>query len=228
MFPSSELTSTSKFAEAGRVVSRNRLGRRLVLVLATFAAVVSHLFGPEQATSQVVSPGVVVTESECKVKYVYLYSFGLLTKWPESTFKQTGGNFVIGVLGDKPFGHILDAIAKRKTIGDRRIVIRRFKTIEEYTSCHILYVTESVDEKECLAASEKLNEKPVLIVGETEGFEFSGGVIAFRIENENVKFSLNVDAVKRRHLMVSARLSRLASVVRDKDRRGPVSTAENR
>lgn len=167
-------------------------------------------------------------ESECKVKYVNLYSFGLLTKWPEATFKRTGNKFVIGVLGDKPFGNLLDEIAKRRKIDNRSIVIRRFKSIDQYRPCHILYVTESVDEKDAEDAVKKLKGDSVLIVGETQGFEFSGGAISFRIEDENVKFSLNVDAVKRRHLMVSARLSRLASLVRDKDRRQPVSTAENR
>lgn len=183
---------------------------------------------PRRALAQANNAQVVVAESECKVKYVYLYSFGLLTKWPEATFEHTDNNFVIGVLGDKPFGHILDAIAKRKKIENRRIVIRRFKTMDDYQPCHILYVTESISQKDAKAAATKLRNDPVLIVGEIADFEFDGGVIAFRIKNGNVKFSLNVDAVKRRQLMVSARLSRLAQTVRDKNRPRPVVAVGDR
>lgn len=214
--------------DAGRVLTRLASGRRLVLGLAMVAIGSSSLLMPGMALAQANNAQVVVAESECKVKYVYLYSFGLLTKWPEATFKSTNNNFVIGVLGDKPFGHILDAIAKRKKIENRRIVIRRFKTMDDYQPCHILYVTESISQKDAKSAAIELNNEPVLIVGEIADFEFDGGVIAFRINNGNVKFSLNVDAVKRRQLMVSARLSRLAQTVSDTDRLRPVVAVGDR
>ncbi|MFT5092122.1 MAG: hypothetical protein ACI8P0_003114 [Planctomycetaceae bacterium] len=228
MFPLRPPTSTSIPSVSGRAKTRLVADGRPVLVLAMAAVVVFQLMAPERVAAQDAGANVVVPESECKVKYVYLYSFGLLTKWPDETFERTDNAFVIGVLGDKPYGGILDAIAKRKKIDKRRIVVRRFKTIEEYRPCHILYVTESIAEEDARAVKLKLKDDAVLIVGETPGFEYFGGVISFRIEDENVKFSLNVDAVKRRHLMVSARLSRLASLVRDTDRRQPVSTVENR
>jgi hypothetical protein len=161
---------------------------------------------------------VVDPESECRVKYVYLYSFGLFTRWPDVTYKRTNNTFVIGVLGDKPFGHILDEIAKRRKIDNRQIVVRRFKSIAQYRPCQILYVTETITKKDAKLAAAKLKGDSVLIVGEKAGFEFDGGAIVFRIEGDNVKFSLNVDAVKRRRLVVGARLSRLASLVRDKGR----------
>lgn len=201
------------------------LGRWCFVLLMALVAMAMTL---SEVGAQVTEATVVVEESECKVKYVYLYSFGLLTKWPDDTFEQTGNSFVIGVLGEKPFGHILDEIARRKTIDQRSIVIRRFKSFDEYRPCHILYVTDSVAEEQAESVARQLKNDAVLIVGETPDFEHSGGVVSFRIEEENVKFSMNVDAVKRRHLMVSARLSRLATLVRDMDRRQPVSTVENR
>lgn len=222
------LKSSSERNTAWAVPGLQLVCRRLVLIAVTVAVCFCQLVEIQNATAQPPSATVVVPESECKVKYVYLYSFGLLTKWPESAFENKSAPFVIGVLGEKPFGRILDAIAKRKKIDGRRIIIRRFESMDEYKSCHILYVTESVGKEKATAVASTLKGAPVLIVGETPGFEFAGGVISFRIENENVKFSLNVDAVKRRDLVVSARLSKLASIVRDKDRRSSVSTAQKR
>jgi hypothetical protein len=221
-------TSISKLPDAGRVPTRLSPGRRLVLVLAMVVIGSCSLLVPGKALAQANNAQVVVAESECKVKYVYLYSFGLFSKWPPATFKRTNNTFVIGVLGNKPFGHMLDAIAKKKKIENRRIVIRRFKTMANYQPCHILYVTESIGKADAKLAAAKLKNDPVLIVGEIADFEFDGGVIAFQINNGNVKFSLNVDAVERRQLMVGARLSRLAQTVRDKDRPRPVVAAGDR
>jgi hypothetical protein len=211
-----------------RRVKPRLIGGWSSVVLLSMAGVIGSLAACHETLAQENGSTVVLTERECKVKYVYLYSFGLLTKWPESSFEHTDNNFVIGVLGDKPYGHILDAIAVRKKIGMRRIVIRRFKSMDEYRPCQILYVTDSVAELDVKSAAEKLKEDPVLIVGEIPDVEYFGAVVSFRIENENVKFSLNVDAVKRRHLMVSARLSRLALTVRDTDRHRAVSSTEDR
>jgi hypothetical protein len=190
---------------------------RLVLCLVLAVVTVHATAGRVRVIAQESEPTIVVPESECKVKYVYLYSFGLLTTWPESTFIESRGDFVVGVLGEKPFGQILDAIAERKKIGDRRIVVRRFDSMQDYQPSQILYITSEADPVAVREAMRRLKDKPVLVIGETTGFEFTGGVIAFRIEGGNVRFSLNLDEARRRNLVINARLSRLAKTVRDED-----------
>lgn len=210
----------------------SKSGPRLTLCnirrLALIAAVACHACSePTHVVAQELATSVVVPESECKVKYVYLYSFALLTKWPESSFENNPNSFVIGVLGDKPFGRILDTIAAKKKIKGRRIIIRRFKNMSAYKPCHILYITASVNEKGASKAAAQLQRHPVMIVGETQNFEFTGGVIVFHIEDGNVRFSLNIDAARRRNLMISARLSRLARTVQDQVGSGKIEASRN-
>ena len=154
---------------------------------------------------------VLIPERECKVKYVYLYSFALLTKWPDNAFVKPDDPFVIGVLGEKPFGGVLDEIARRKKLSGRRIVVRRFQNMEEYKPCQILYVTSSVPPGKVRAITQTLRDQSVLLVGEAPDFELSGGVIGFEIESGSVKFNLNMKAARQRNLVVTARLSRLAN-----------------
>ncbi len=154
-----------------------------------------------------------LTHKECKVKYVFLYSFGLLVNWPDSTFQETGGDFRIGVLGDKPYGQILDQIAQKKRLRGRRIVIQRFQSFSEYRPCHVLYVTETVSAEECTSVVTSLRSSSVLIVGETPGFAADGGTMNFYIDGQSVKFELNLTASKRQQLLVNARLSKIAKVV---------------
>lgn len=159
---------------------------------------------------------VIVEKKECQVKYVYLYSFGLLTTWPKASFANDKASFVIGVFGEKPYSELLDRLARTKKIRGRRIVIHRFRKSDDYKKCHILYITRSVKKEERVRLLKQLHRSPVLVVGETEGMEWSGGVMNFYVSTENVRFLLNLDEVDRRGLSVSAQLSRLATVVRDK------------
>lgn len=184
---------------------------RMLLVCGAMTGVLVPTTAFRQSRAYAQEQAVLVPERECKVKYVYLYSFALLTKWPGNAFVKPDDPFVIGVLGEKPFGGVLDEIARRKKLSGRRIVVRRFQNMEEYKPCQILYVTSSVPPGKVRAITQTLRNQSVLLVGETPGFELSGGVIGFEIESGSVKFNLNMKAARQRNLVVTARLSRLAN-----------------
>ncbi len=198
----------------GRVSRQTGMPRAALRALLTCATLVGLSDFPASIATRTAGAqeqSVLIPERECKVKYVYLYSFALLTRWPARAFDQTDDPFVIGVLGQKPFGRVLDEIARRKRLSGRRIVIRRFQNMEEYKPCHILYVTRTVPPEEVPGITQTLENQSVLLVGETPDFEKSGGVIGFEIESGNVKFNLNMKAARQRHLVITARLSRLAN-----------------
>jgi hypothetical protein len=58
----------------------------------------------------------------------------------------------------------------------------------------------------------------VLLVGETPDFARRGGTITFTIEDERVRFEINVEAARRARLNVSATLLNVARVVRSNPR----------
>lgn len=68
----------------------------------------------------------------------------------------------------------LSDIAASKKIGQRRIVIQHFLSVEAIRSCQILFVTRGVSPQEQRQAVEKLVNQPVLIVGESDGFAQRG------------------------------------------------------
>jgi hypothetical protein len=45
---------------------------------------------------------------EYRVKAAFLYNFALFTEWPEGTFSDDDSAIVFVVLGEDPFGSILD------------------------------------------------------------------------------------------------------------------------
>ena len=162
-----------------------------------------------------------VIDREYEIKAAYLYNFGLYVQWPNSPAQGTDENIAIGVLGKDPFGPHLDRIAEAKTIEGKKIVVYRFKSMDQYRPCHILYVAartvegekEERPEDRLAAVLRKTRGAPVLLVGDTEGFAQKGVMINFYIEENRVKFEMNPDAAKRAGLQISSKLLKLGKIV---------------
>jgi hypothetical protein len=159
-------------------------------------------------------PDPVGVASEYTLKAVFLYSFGRYIDWPPEYLPQATGAFVIGVLGDDPFGDALDKIAAAKKIHDRQIVLRRFKSLAEYQPCHILFVTRSVPAEQQAEVIRKLQDKPLLLVGEMPGFAAQGGTVNFFVDQDTVRFEINLQAAKQQKLSINAKLLSLARLLK--------------
>ena len=159
---------------------------------------------------------------EYKLKVAYLYNFARYVTWPETAFESANAPFVIGILGHDPFGSSIDVLAAKKKAGQRDLVIRRIKTIDDYHPCHILYVSGT----QFTAVHERLVTRaagqPVLIVGDSQEFTSRGGTVSFYADADGtIGFAINIDAVERQGLVVQAPVLKIASVVRDAE---PVSS----
>ncbi len=149
---------------------------------------------------------------EYEIKAAFIYNFARYVEWPEGNGPDSGEVFIIGVLGDDPFGELLDEIARTETIGDKPIVIRRFDTIDDYTPCHILFIAAS-EQDHLPTIVETLADSPVLLMGDTAGFAREGVAVNFVIERGKVRFEINPAAIARAGLKISSKLLRLATIV---------------
>ena len=157
--------------------------------------------------------------SEYQIKAAYLYYFTTFVAWPPEAFSRSGEALVVGVLGADPFGPILDDTLRGKTVDNRRVVVKRFGNIRDACASHILFISAS--ERDRLASILKaLEGASVLTVGEIDHFASRGGQIAFRMEDKKVRFDINVTAVERARLKVSAQLMKLGRIVDESDRQG--------
>jgi hypothetical protein len=122
---------------------------------------------------------------------------------------------VIGILGTDPFGTIIDKIVQDKKIGTRGFVVKRLKwgtDLKELKECKILFVgaSEKAHMDELVQIVRGL---PILTVGETPGFADRGGVIRFVLEDNRVRFEVNVLAARQADLTISSRLLTLARII---------------
>ncbi len=144
------------------------------------------------------------------MKAAFLYNFAKFVKWPDGT--PSSGTFVIAVLGDDPFGKILDRTFADKTILDKRVEVRRISSPAAGRGAQVMFVASSGAPPlaQVLAA---LEDAPVLTVGEGAEFADQGGMIAFQLRDEVVRFDVNVGRVEGARLRMSSQLIRLAQRV---------------
>src|SRR5204863_1531726 len=78
-----------------------------------------------------------------KAKAAYLFNFAKYLEWPAATFKDAESPILIGVLGQDPFGGILEETISDRLIGKRKVQVRRGITLQEMKDCHVLYISTS-------------------------------------------------------------------------------------
>lgn len=176
----------------------------LVLILISMLQVLANIaLLPVQA--EPLSP------TEYQVKAAFIYNFAKFVEWPMGSSAQEA-TFVIGILGQDPFGGVLDEIVSEKTIRDKKITVKRFSRIEDAVSSNILFIGNS--EKESMARIiKRLDSAPVLTVSDIGRFAEQGGMIELVIDQNRVRFAINVAATEQAGLKPSSQLLKLARIV---------------
>ena len=167
-------------------------GVRLVLVLLTQGSFASSAEAP----------------TEYEVKAALLYNFGRFVQGPDS-----GDTLLVCVLGEDPFGPVLDKMLEGKTAEARKLHVRRLRRSQEGEACQILFVSSSEYEHLPQILAE-LDGRSVLTVGDTPEFARRGGMISFQLEQNRVRIHVNLRAAEGARLVISSQLLKLAAVDR--------------
>lgn len=154
--------------------------------------------------------------TEYQVKAAYLYNFGKFVQWPAKAPTAPGGLFAICVLGQDPFGPILDATVAGETIDGRSVVAKRISRAQDAADCRILFISSSEDDElgEILAALDKTS---VLTVSDIPEFTRRGGIIHLVLDGNKVRFEVNLAVAERAGLSLSSQLLKLAINMRRSD-----------
>lgn len=155
----------------------------------------------------------VAQQSEYTIKAVFLEHFTRFIEWPESfEIADASYPFYVAVIGENPFGSILDQIYSDQKIKNRKVEILYISTLDEITECQILFISSSNEEilPEILS---RTRNKPILTVSDTNGFAENGVLINFYLAGNKIKFEINETAVHESGLIMSYRLLSLARIV---------------
>lgn len=158
------------------------------------------------------APGQGNESSEYQVKAAFLYHFSQFVDWPDGTFKDGSSPLVYCTIGEDPFHGALDASISGKAIGARPLQVTHFQQPQEFRGCQIVFIGAG-DKKLAARVLTSLKGTPVLTVGESQNFVQDGGMIGFLLEENKIRFEINLDAAEHAKLKLSSRLLALAKRV---------------
>ena len=139
-----------------------------------------------------------------------IYRFTKYIDWPD--YKKSG-DFIIGIVGDSPLYNELKSFLVNKTVGNQKIVLRRFSSSLSVYNSHILFISEDADRslRKIVTAT---RGSSVLLVSEGEGLIRKGSCINFSVIDEHLGLEINKNNIEQRNLNIASELLSLAVVVK--------------
>jgi hypothetical protein len=147
----------------------------------------------------------------------FLYNLALFADWPDAG-ARAGEPFAICAIGGGPVGSALGRYAGHVIQGRPLEVREDVREIDEgdaWSGCAIAFVAgpETARLKAALAA---LAGRPVVTVGEADGFLQAGGMLRIGMEAGRLRFDVELGPAERAGIKFSSRLLALAvTVTRD-------------
>lgn len=161
---------------------------------------------------------------EYQIKAAFLYNFLMFVDWPQEKMANSDAPITIGIIGNDKFKDAFEPV-KDKLVNGRKVIITRFKPFEEMKKsdqtvqdkeiesirkCHLLYICSSEEAlfKEIINL---INGYGVLTVASMEKFTGSGGgIINFIMEEDKVRFEINITSAKQAKIQIRSQLLKLA------------------
>lgn len=157
--------------------------------------------------------------SQYDVEGAYLLDFGKFTQLSIGSQALRRATFDICIVGRDWIGPDIDKLAANDTVDGRTVRVLHGIDPSHARTCAIALIsTHAADAiREDL---DMLSNADVLTVGDSPDFLNDGGMIQFVIEKNHVRFAVNLDAVRKAHLVLSSQLLRVALYVKGEPQPG--------
>lgn len=142
---------------------------------------------------------------ETAVKATYLYKLAPFVEWP-SAFSGPDDPLAICVVGDDPFGAVLDRAVAGQHVGPHPIALRRIAVIHGREGCAMMFLAGSRAQS-VAQALRVVRGEPVLTVTDGDG---PHGMVDFVLVEGRVRFRIDDQAAAESGLRISSKLLGLA------------------
>jgi len=150
---------------------------------------------------------------EYQVKAAFLYNFAKFVEWPPGTFANSTDPIGICIVGQNPFGSVLENMVQGKKVGDHTFAVRRLPDTEQASQCQILFIG-AAEWKRTRVLLDAVKSTGVLTVGESDDFTVLGGIISFRLDGPRVRIKVDLQTAEHARLRISSKLLSLAEIAK--------------
>lgn len=184
-----------------RALARVARGMRVLC-----AALAIGVLASQAARAQAQAPSV-----EAAVKATYLYKFAPFVEWPAGTFASPSDPLVICTVGSDAVAGLVDEAVRGQAIGGHPIDVLHLSAVPRQAPCHVLYVASRG--AAAAAALGSVRGTPVLTVTDAAGDTATTGIVNFVVQDNRVRFEIDLRAAAENHLVISSKLLNLATRV---------------
>lgn len=151
--------------------------------------------------------------TEYILKAGFIERFTRFIEWPSDSLQaDTTKPFIILVLGKNPFGDNLQKFFTKTRIKGRKVVIRYAAKLDTNKYYHMIFICDNMS-SELNFILNYAHDKPLITIGETEGFGSRGVLINFFLDNNKIRFEINQAAFRNTGLKVSHMLLNSAKII---------------
>jgi hypothetical protein len=156
--------------------------------------------GPAQSTA---------TPSQAEIRAAFVFNFAKFTEWPVQAYTDAGSPLTTCFLDADDVRAAFQSISKGKALNGRFLEDRAVKSAADMRNCQVLYV-DSSRSPVVIDILKSARQHDALAIGTSEDFLACGGMLRLQIENNRMRFDVNVGAVGRTKIKLSSKLLALA------------------
>jgi hypothetical protein len=150
--------------------------------------------------------------AEYEMKAVAFEKISRFIEWPPDAFDNSNNEFIITVLGNNPFGKILEEIYANHQIKNKSVRINYISNIRDLHDCHLLFISRS-ETNDIMKIVERVKSKPILTISDEEGDAKAGCFIDFYEDEGRLHFDINPKAMKAAQFSFDYKLLQVARII---------------
>lgn len=152
------------------------------------------------------------TSNEYESKATALFNLLAFTEWPETAFSSADAPLVIAVFGRGQIAGALSEAIKGENWRGRPVVLDLNPSLPSSKTWHVVFVSRTEQER-WPYLQKQVAGKPILTVGDAEGFAREAGIVQFTLEQGKVRLTVNLAAMRAAGLQISSGVLQLATVI---------------
>lgn len=152
--------------------------------------------------------------SQAQIAAAFVFNFAKFTEWPQQVFADSATPLNVCFLGGDDVRISFQEISAGKAVNGRPILVRNVKSAGEVFDCRVVYM-DSANSALFPGVMKNARQRCGLVIGTSDDFLARGGIIKLLVENNRMKFDVNVGAAGRAKIRLSSKLLALARSVVD-------------
>ncbi len=155
-----------------------------------------------------------VEPSQAEIKAAFLLNFARFAEWSPTSISEAPTLLMFCFDAAEDVRIAFQSVAGGKEIEGRRITIRKISTPADARTCDVVFANDSKRDRE-IKLLKTAQDAGALTVGDGPEFLSCAGMIQLVVDDNRMRFDINMTAVNRANIKLSSKLLALARHVID-------------